>query len=298
MVALAGHRRGGQGVTRPARRAAGLCLALVVALAAGCGRVETPKVTPVVTTLRVAADAAALPLMRALTDAYTAQKPEIIFTLQQGNAETAADAVFSQQADVAAVSRLPATVPGRSGLWVGDLALDGVAVIVNPANPIETLTMQDLRDIFAGARNRWDDFGATGAGDVSVAVREEGDGTRATFDEVVMGDTRLTLSAVVLPSIDVTMNFVAYQRGAIAYVPSARITETVLPAVKVLGVEGQPLTKEAISTGSYRLTRMLNMIAGAEPQGELREFVAWVLGPNGQRVIASMNYVRVGQAQH
>ena len=273
-----------------------LRLAACVALLAACSRAETPKVTPVTVTMRVAADTAALPLMQALTDAYTAAHPNIIFTIQSGNAQAAAERVFASRADIAAVSILPPRSKGRAAPWVADLAMDGVAIVVNPANPIETLSMQELRDIFAGVHSRWNDFGIVGLNDIQVVVREEGDGTRATFDNLVMDDTHLTFSAVIMPSVEVAMNLVSLDANAIAYVPTARITSTVTPAVKVVGIEGQLPTPANIAAGGYHLTRMLNLIASAEPQGDLRLFVAWALGDEGQRIARDLNYVAAAQA--
>src|SRR5512141_427950 len=94
-------------------RSAALRLALCAVLLGACSRAETPKVTQVVVMLRLASDTAALPLMRALTGAYTNAHPNINFTLQSGNAQTAAGMVFDQQVDMAAVSLLPPDVPGR-----------------------------------------------------------------------------------------------------------------------------------------------------------------------------------------
>jgi phosphate transport system substrate-binding protein len=287
--------RGSDVLSAPGRRVARWALLTAIVLAS-CARVETPKITPITVHLRLAADTAALTLMQALADAYSSQHPEVQFSVQSGNAETVADAIFSRQADLATVSVLPQQVRGRDIPWIADLALDGVAIVVNPANPVDSLSLQELRDIYSGVHNRWDDFGVAELGDIEAAVREEGDGTRTTFDNVVMGNTRLTLSAIVLPSVDVAMNFTAIQANAIAYVPSARITSTVSPAVKVVNVDGQPPTRESIANGTYRLSRMLNLMALEEPQGELRKFVTWILSREGQAVVASMNYVEVGQA--
>lgn len=273
-----------------------LALALLVGLA-GCSRLETPKVTPTQTRLRVAADTAALPLMQALTAAYTAQNPNVTFTVQSGNAETCSDAIYNRQADIAVVSLLPARVPGRAAPWVADLAIDAVVVIVHPANPLETLSITELRSIYAGVNNRWSDLGVVGLGDIEVAVREDGDGTRAAFDAQVMGNTRLTLSAIVLPTMDVMMNLVALQANGIGYVPSARITSTVTPAVKVLGLNGYLPSPAAIASGDYPLTRILNLIALSEPQGELRKFAAWALGAEGQAIVRQLNYAAMGEAQ-
>ena len=275
---------------------AAIVLALLVGLA-GCSRLETPKVTPLVVRLRVSADAATLPLMNALTAAYATQHPNVIFTVQPGNAQTCADAIYNRQADIALVSLLPARVQGREPPWVADLAMDAVVVVVNPANPLASLSMSELRNIYAGVNNRWSDLGVVGLDDIEAAVREEGDGTRAMFDSAVMGNTRLTLSAIVLPAVDVMLNFVAIQPNTIGYVPSARITSTVTPAVKVLAIDGQMPTQSAIGSSAYPLTRILNLIALGEPQGELRQFVAWMLGAQGQAVVKLMNYAPINGAQ-
>lgn len=270
------------------------CLAAALVLAApGCGSAETPKVTPVTVTLRVAADVALEPLMQALTRAYSAQHPQVMFTLTPASTPAVGEALFSRRVDLAAVTVLPEAVAGRQSPWVADLATDGIAVIVNPANPLTNLRMQALRDIYAGVYNRWDDLDAAGVGDMQIAVREAGDGARVVFDRAVMGNTRLTLNAVVLPSVEVVMNFVAYQAGAIGYVPSARITDTVAPPVKVLAIDGQPLTHEALRSGAYPLCRSLYLMALSEPQAELRDFVAWVLSADGQRVVETANFARV-----
>lgn len=272
-----------------------LRLACALPLLAACTRVETPKVTPVTVRLRIASDSAALPLMQALTSAYTTEHPNVVFGMQSGDAQTVANLVFAGQVDLAAVSILPPDAPDRPKPWVADLAMDGVAIIVNSANPVNSLSMQELRDIYAGAHNSWSDFGVTGLNDMQVAVREEGDGTRATFDSLVMGGQSLTSNAVLLPTVEVAMNFVALQTNAIAYVPSGRITGTVASKVKILSINGQQPTPANLTSGAYPLSRMLNLLAPSEPQGDLRLFVAWALGHAGQRVASNLNYVPAAQ---
>ncbi|MCS7060490.1 MAG: substrate-binding domain-containing protein [Anaerolineae bacterium] len=270
----------------------GLCCVLVWAgsLAAGCSNAETPRVTPATVTLRVAAESALYPLMQELTRAYSLEQPHVLFTLSSNSTPAAAEAIYNQRADIAAVSVLPVTIAGRNPPWLADLATDGIAVIVNPANPLNGLSTQQLRDLYAGAYSRWDELGATSIGDIQLAVRESDDGTRILFDRLVMGNTRLSLNAVVLPSVEIMMNFVAYQPGAIGYVPSTRITETVSPPVKTLSIDGQFPTFDALTGGAYPLARPLYLIASSEPQGELREFAAWVLGPAGRRIIHAAQY--------
>ncbi len=269
-----------------------LSLALLASalLASGCAGAPPPPATLAPVSLRIAADPALLPAVRALAQAYADRRPHVSITVIPASSRAAAEAVQLRQADAAAVSELP-LLPEEAGLWVGDLAMDGVAVIVHPANPLTGLTGQQLREIFSGALSDWGALGAPGLGPVQAAIRESGDGSRDVFDRAIMRDYPLSPDAVVAPSIEVMLAFVAYQPGAIGYVPSSRITATVSPPVKVLAVDGLAPSREAIARGAYCMARLLRFIAAAEPQGELRQFVAWALGEEGQRVVTMANYV-------
>lgn len=273
-------------VERKALRRASWALLLGIALIA-CSRVETPKATPVTERFRLAADDATLPLMRALTDAYMELNPHVIFTLKSGNSAAVADMLNAGQVSLAATSHLPGA---SNRLWMADLAMDGIAVIVHARHPLDRLSLRELRDLFGGVRNDWRDFGINDLGTVEVAVREGGDGARALFDRFVMGDQRLTLDALIMPSVETMVNYVALKPGAIGYVSSARIASTPQPAVKALTLDGQPLSMENVAAGVYPLSRTLSLVALAEPQGELRKFVAWALGPRGKEIAASLGY--------
>jgi phosphate transport system substrate-binding protein len=271
-----------------ARLAAALPAAAL--LAAGCASAPPPTATPVPVALRIAADPSVLPAIRALTRAYSDRNPHVSFTVAPAVGRGAAEAALAGQADVAAVAELP-RLPEAAGAWVGDVAMDGVAVIVHPSNPLAGLTSQQLRELFSGALSDWAGLGAPELGPVQVAIRESGDSSRELFDQAIMRDYSLSLDAMVAPSIEVMIAFVAYQPGAIGYLPASRITATVSPPVKVATVDGLAPSREAITRGAYSMSRLLRFVAAAEPQGELRRFVAWTLGEEGQRVVAAANYV-------
>lgn len=281
-----------------------LLLALLIATLAitSCSRIETPRPTAVPIKLRVAADDATYPLMQRLCEAYTALNENVTFNLVPGNVGTLSQLLFANQADVAAISRLPdralpgKALPGKDAnkpdLWLGDLGIDGVAIIVNAQNPVSSLTMQDIRDIFSGVRGEWGDFDIQERGIIAALVREDGDGTRVAFDKTVMGDVGLSKSAIVLPSIETVINYTMLQPDAIGYVSSSRLSS--LPAtLKPIGIEGITPDRDAISNGSYRLVRTLHLAAPHEPQGEVRKFAAWALGPDGQKIVVAMNYVPI-----
>ena len=268
-----------------------ILIALIVATTS-CSRLETPKPTPVPIKLRIAADDATYPLMQKLCEGYTALNENVTFNITAGNVSTLSQLVYARQTDLAAISRLPDKAANKTALWLGDLGLDGIAIIVSAQNPVNSLTMQDIRDIFSGVRGEWGDFDIKERGIIAALVREDGDGTRVAFDKAVMGEIGLSKSAIVLPSIETVINYALLQPDAIGYVPSSRLDK--LPAaLKPIGIEGITPDRDAIRNGSYRLVRTLHLAAPQEPQGELRKFAAWVLGPDGQKIVAAMNYVPI-----
>ncbi|MDW8351811.1 MAG: substrate-binding domain-containing protein [Anaerolineae bacterium] len=274
---------------RPSRVVLVVCMLLV-----GCARAEPPPPTPVAEHYRLIADSTAYPLMRELADVYAETvNPYARFTIEQAAPSQMAERLYSGQVLLGATSLVPPAPPGLKW-WLADLALDGVAVIVHADNPIPQLTLRDVRDIFSGVRNAWADYGEDKLGNIEVAVREDGDSARVIFDHVVMGDQRLTLDALVMPSAETMLNFVTLRPGAIGYASSASVLGgrdgAMTPAVKALALDGVAPTAEKLANGEYPLVRTLNLIGLYEPQGELRNFVIWALGREGQMIAESLGY--------
>jgi phosphate transport system substrate-binding protein len=115
--------------------------------------------------------------------------------------------------------------------------------------------------------------------------REEGAGARAAFESLVLGGRDVTLNAVAMPSSEAVLQFVAGTPGAVGYVSTLWLKDGDATGVRVPPVEGALPTPDAIADGSYPLSRPLYMAAVAEPTGEAREFVQWVLGAEGQSII-------------
>jgi len=273
-----------------------LCLALVIGLGA-CARAETPRITPTPFRLRLIVDASMAPLARALTDAYASYRPNAGFAVEAVNARVAAEGLFGGRADLALLGLEPDPGPNRPPIWTRELAWEAIAIIVRPQNPLTALTLPQARDIFSGARSRWNDVGVAGLGDILLGVREEGDSGRVMFDKQVMGTTRLSSNALVLASLDVAVNTVAAQTPAIIYAPAARLAGAGAPKVRALTLDGVPPSYEGVATGAYPVVRPVNLVALAEPSGELRQFVAWILSNEGQRVAADLGYVPANQMQ-
>jgi phosphate transport system substrate-binding protein len=256
-----------------------------------CSRVETPRVTPIPVLVRVGVDSATAPLVRAFAQSYQQRNPEWLFTFETGNAAVINGLTAEGKVDIAAVSLLPGE--GAQKYWFTDLATDGVAIVVNAANPITDLSLPQIREIFAGFRNEWSYYGAQGSGSIQVVVREDGEGTRLLFEKQVMGDILVTSSAVVMPTPETAINFVALNPGAIAYIPSGKVTVVAQPGIRVLTLNGQSLSVEGLASGDYPLHRGTYVIARSEPIGKVRDFVLWMRSADAQQVMLRLGYAPI-----
>jgi phosphate transport system substrate-binding protein len=250
---------------------------------AGCG--PTPVVTRTPVTFEFAVSLAMEPLMDELTMAYHTAHPHITFNMRYFNSAQATEALWAGEVDLAAVSWL--TDAQRESVWMTPVAIDGVTIIVHPSNPVQDLSLLQLRDIFRGRTAEWPDVGGP-PGEIAVTSRESGSGTRAKFEEAVMEGRNVTVNAVLVSSEQAVLDYVRATTASIAYISSGYLTTT----VKAIAVEGVQISPATLADQHYPLSRPLLFVTPEEPQGELRAFVAWVLGPEGQALVGK-KYGRV-----
>ena len=203
-------------------------------------------------------------------------------------------------------------------VWTVPIALDAIAIIVHRDNPLESLTLAQVRDIFGGRAWRWEDVGSTWAEDEIVVVsREEGSGTRLAFEAAAMTvpgsaacaprlvvDTETSLdlgaqveacpadpvtpTAVIMVGSDAALAYVEEHRGAIGYVSQAHTSSL----VKAVAIEGLRPSPADIERGGYLLVEPFFLTAPNEPDGAPRAFVDFCLGVEGQAIVAK-SYVPV-----
>jgi phosphate transport system substrate-binding protein len=192
--------------------------------------------------------------------------------------------VHSGQLDAAMLHGEPEK---KDGVWISGLAYDPIAIVVHPANPIGDVTLAQLSDLFQGRTFDWTPFGGTG--EVIPVSRETEAYSRQIFEERVMQTRAVTRNAVLKASAKDVLDFVANTSGAIGYVPLSHLDER----VKVIAIEGVTPSPESAANGSYVLSSPLYVIAKSEPQGDLREFMAWLLGDPGQTLLSQSGLGRV-----
>ncbi|MEA3376920.1 MAG: substrate-binding domain-containing protein [Chloroflexota bacterium] len=223
-------------------------------------------------TLRVVAADSCEPFLRDAVSGYQASRPWVTVEAQVFDTAVAEQVLREDGAHVGLLSWVFEEDEGRErSLWTEGIARDGVAVVVHPGSPLVEIGVAQLREIFLGRLQEWDGVVLT------VVSREEGSGTRAAFESLVLGGEGTTLNAVVMPSNESMIEYVADTPGAIGYVS----TQWLDAGVQVLEVEGVLPTEQTIADGSYPLWRQLYLASNGEPAGEAREFSQWLLSGGG-----------------
>jgi len=161
-----------------------------------------------------------------------------------------------------------------------EIAKDGLAIIINPGNPIPNLTLDQIRDIYSAAITDWSELGGLKA-KIHVITREEGSGTRSAFESLVMDTVWINPRAIVQDSNGAVRQLVADDLNAIGFISLGLINEN----VKALQLGGVAATQENISNGSYSLSRPFLFVTSGQPTGQTQLFIDFVLSADGQKLL-------------
>jgi phosphate transport system substrate-binding protein len=259
-------------ITRPstlpvtAALAAGL---LVLAGGTACSRGAARGLT-------LAGSTSVQPFAEKWTDAYRARLPGPPIQVQGGGSTTGVQAALSGAAQIGMSSRaLTAAEAARATPIM--VARDGLAVVVHPENPIRALTLAEVRSIYAGDRRSWQALGGAAA-QITVITREDGSGTRAAFEELVMGGRQIAARALVQDSSGSVRQMVAADPAAIGYISLGLVDQT----VRAVTLDGVAASEAAIDAGRYPLVRPFLFVIVGDGRADARAFIDWVTGPEGR----------------
>jgi len=253
---------------------------------AGCGTVAKPA-EPV--TLRVAGSTAMLPLVADLAAAYEESNPRTRVEVEGGGSRLGLERLEAGEVDIAACSWLPAATEGVAAWYSpSPVAWDGLAIVAHARNPVDELTLLQVRSLFAGWTLDWREVGGEEVVPLVVS-REDGSGTRAAFEAGAMGDQPVTLTAIVMPSSTAVIQYVAGHVAAIGYASMSAVSGIDDGGgngpVKVLFIEGAEPAPDTVRNGVYHLTRPLQLVTWVKRSDDVRAFVDYALSPAGQAII-------------
>jgi len=288
---------------------------LVMALAiVGCGSKETePTATPAAaeptaTTaaaeptpvpaeglsgqIQIAGSTTVQPLAEVLGEAFMALNPDLKIEVQGGGSSVGVTSAGEGTVDIGNASRnvKDSEFEAFPELQVYTIAYDGIAIVTHPDLQLPSLSIEQVRDIFAGEITN---FSEVGGPDETIVVvsREEGSGTRAAFEELVMevGEEKVIFEMALLQqSNGQVRTTVASTPNSIGYLSFGFLDDSTNP----VEIDGAAPTTDNVKNGSYPIFRPLNMLTNGAPGDLAQAFLDFILGSEGQAIVAE-DYITV-----
>lgn len=229
-------------------------------------------------TIVVAGSTSIQPFADKWAEVFMEKRHGVVVDVQGGGSSAGIQAVRTGAADIGMSSR--ELRDDEKELHEIEVARDGLAIIVHPSNPIDSLTIEEVKSIFVGEITSWEKFTGQKKA-ITVVVREEGSGTRGAFQEMVMGKSRISSKAIVQDSNGTVREIVSRDPNAIGFISLGLVNES----VKALALNGVKPTGQAILNREYRLVRPFLLLTKEAPSGLVKEFIDFVLSEEIQELI-------------
>lgn len=229
-------------------------------------------------------------LANAAAEAFMNEYSGITVTAEFTGSGAGIESVTAGKVDIGNSSRSLSDDEKANGIVENIVAIDGIAVVVDPANTVDDLTKEQLASIYKGEVTNWSELGGENE-PIVVVGRESGSGTRSAFEELVEVEDACAY-ANELDSTGAVIAKVASTPGAIGYASLDALDDT----IKAVSLEGVEPTEENIKAGNYFLSRPFVMATKGEisEQSEaVQTWFAWLESDAGKEVITSVGLITV-----
>ncbi|MCM2466327.1 phosphate ABC transporter substrate-binding protein [Methanoculleus oceani] len=289
----------GQSSVRHGRALLALLAALVIAatLFTGCTAGTDGNADPADQfsgTLSVTGSTTVLPIAQLTAETFMAENAGADIRVSGGGSSVGVQAVGEGTADIGMASRdlKDAEKEKYPKLVRHTVAIDGIAIIVNPGNTVESLTMDQIRGIYNGTYTNWNQVGGSDQ-QIVVVGRDSASGTREYFQEAVMQKEDFVNTQLEKNSNGAVAQTTAQTPGAVGYVGLGYLDNTVKGlSVDVNGDAVLP-TIENVKAGTYPIAREVFMFTKGEAAGLAKAYIDFILSPDGQAIVEEEGFVRV-----
>ena len=246
-------------------------------------------------------------LALAWAEAYREVDPSLSIAVTGGGSGTGIAALINGTVDIANASRQmkaeEIAAARENGIEPVEftVAIDALAVIVHPDNPVSRLTIDQLADIFTGRITNWQAVGGENA-PIIILSRETNSGTHVYFLEEVVrkgekgNEDIFAPQTLLMPSSVGITSEIRRNPNAIGYDGLGYVTEEE-KTIAVAKDSNSPYIQPSVETGadgSYPIARGLYMYTAGEPTGVIAEYLDWIRGPAGQAIVAELGFVPLG----
>lgn len=233
-----------------------------------------------------------LPVAQVTMEAFMKANPGVNISLSGGGSGEGVKALIDKTADIANSSREMkkeemALAKGKgSNPREIPVAIDAIVPIVNPRNRVSNLTLDQLSQIFQGKITNWKEVGGE---DLQIVVisRDTSSGTYEAWSELVMKKAKVSPRAQLQASSGAIVQAVSKNRYAIGYIGLGYVDKSIKP----LTVNGVAASEKTALDKSFPVSRFLYMYTDGEPKGDVARYIAFVLSPAGQKLVAKEGFV-------
>ena len=236
-------------------------------------------------------------------ETFMQQNPDIEVSVTGGGSGTGIAALLNRTTDICAASRKiknkELELALQKNIHPHEIAVarDGIAVAVNPDNPVNELTLEQLSKIFTDKSFRWSDVGGADE-EILVLSRESSSGTYVFFQEMVLKKQDFMQDAKLMPATSAIIQSVSTDKLAIGYVGLgyALAAKDKVKIISVKADDNSPAvmpSDQTVKSGQYPIARPLFMYLNGEPQGTVKKFMDFCLSAAGQKVVTDTGYVAV-----
>jgi len=240
-------------------------------------------------------------------EVYMQKNPDVTLQVTGGGSGTGIAALLNGTTDIANASRSIKDKEIEKAKQAGyypeqfEVAFDSIAIVVNKDNPVQELTLKQIMGIYTGKINNWSEVGGN-PGPIMRYSRESNSGTYAFMKEVVLKNQDYAPDCQTVPGTSAVANAVGKDPNGIGYGGAAYSIHQ--PQVKIISVKKgdkseavNPVTAdgkldyEAAWSGRYPVARYLYMYTPFKPKGAVKQYLDWILGPEGQKIVEEEGYI-------
>jgi phosphate transport system substrate-binding protein len=276
-------------------------LAIAMAAALGALLPAWARADEVKGTLQIKGSDTMVNLCQAWAEAFMARHPQVTVAITGGGSGTGIAALISGTCDLAASSRRMTDkekqqVTARGRTWrERTVALDGLAVVVHPSNPVKRLTIPQLAELFTGKIRNWQQLGGANRA-VVLLSREVNSGTHLYFKEHVLGARQeFAPEALLMPSSQAIADEAAANPDAIGYYGMGYLNpRNAAVAVAKSAADAYSVPAETeVRSGAYPIARPLFVYSLDEPQGLVKTFLDFTRSPEGQSLVRQTDFIPI-----
>ncbi len=233
-----------------------------------------------------------LPIAQAAAEEFMGKNPSTAISVQGGGSGVGIASLLDGTTDIADSSRRikgeEIAKAGKTGVQPSEniVAMDGIAVVVHPTNPVSRLTREQIKAVYTGKISNWSELGGRNLKIVAVS-RDTSSGTFESFEELALNKEKVRPDALTSASNGAVAQTVAQTPGAIGYLGLGYLTRK----EKAVDVDGVKCTEANVLAKKYPLSRPLFMYTNGAPRGTVKKFLDFVRGREGQALVKEAGFV-------